>query len=192
MQFFGHVKIDGATGQMTVTLRDRADVALWSTTLDPEADVVRLMRPKPSCQSRPHQGEESAAVKLHRLLIAGALWLAGMTMRRLRNRRSETRAALPAQIARTPSILPYGKALLAELGKSLRKQCRCLLVCTAKGIAPDQLEQRGHDLIVKWGLRMMETANSFDRSQDLPSKNSRPPPGLAPRDELSRLRTIRT
>jgi alkaline phosphatase D len=37
MQFFGHVKIDGATGQMTVTLRDRADVALWSTTLDPKA-----------------------------------------------------------------------------------------------------------------------------------------------------------
>ena len=35
MQFFGHV-IDGATGQMTVTLRDRADVALWSTTLDPK------------------------------------------------------------------------------------------------------------------------------------------------------------
>ena len=36
MQFFGHVKIDGATGQMSVTLRDRADVALWSTTLDPK------------------------------------------------------------------------------------------------------------------------------------------------------------
>jgi alkaline phosphatase D len=36
MQFFGHVGIDGATGQMTVTLRDRADVALWSTTLDPK------------------------------------------------------------------------------------------------------------------------------------------------------------
>jgi alkaline phosphatase D len=34
-QFFGHVRIDGAGGQMTVTLRDRADVALWSTTLDP-------------------------------------------------------------------------------------------------------------------------------------------------------------
>jgi alkaline phosphatase D len=29
------VQIAGATGQMTVTLRDRADVALWSTTLDP-------------------------------------------------------------------------------------------------------------------------------------------------------------
>ena len=40
MQFFGHVRIDGATGQMTVTLRDRADVALWSTTLDPEAGVA--------------------------------------------------------------------------------------------------------------------------------------------------------
>lgn len=36
MQFFGHVKIDGASGQMTVTLRDRADVALWATTLDPK------------------------------------------------------------------------------------------------------------------------------------------------------------
>ena len=36
MQFFGHVRIDGASGQMTVTLRDRADVALWSTTLEPK------------------------------------------------------------------------------------------------------------------------------------------------------------
>ena len=36
MQFFGHVGIEGATGQMTVTLRDRADTALWSTTLDPK------------------------------------------------------------------------------------------------------------------------------------------------------------
>jgi alkaline phosphatase D len=36
MQFFGHVRIDGAIGQMTVTLRDRADTALWSTTLDPK------------------------------------------------------------------------------------------------------------------------------------------------------------
>lgn len=36
MQFFGHCKIEGATGQLTVTLRDRADVALWSVTLDPK------------------------------------------------------------------------------------------------------------------------------------------------------------
>jgi alkaline phosphatase D len=36
MQFFGHVKIDGQSGQMTVTLRDRADMALWATVLDPK------------------------------------------------------------------------------------------------------------------------------------------------------------
>src|SRR6201995_4161075 len=36
MQFFGHVEIEGATGQMTVTLRDRTDVALWSTPVDPK------------------------------------------------------------------------------------------------------------------------------------------------------------
>ncbi|MBR0755231.1 alkaline phosphatase D family protein [Bradyrhizobium jicamae] len=36
MQFFGHVKIDGKSGQLTVSLRDRADVELWSTTLDPK------------------------------------------------------------------------------------------------------------------------------------------------------------
>jgi alkaline phosphatase D len=36
MQFFGHVQIEGATGQMTITLRDRIDTALWSTTLDPK------------------------------------------------------------------------------------------------------------------------------------------------------------
>jgi alkaline phosphatase D len=35
-QFFGHIRIEGATGQMTVTLRDRNDVALWSTALDPK------------------------------------------------------------------------------------------------------------------------------------------------------------
>jgi alkaline phosphatase D len=35
LQFFGHVKIDGGTGQMTVTLRDVDDNALWATTIDP-------------------------------------------------------------------------------------------------------------------------------------------------------------
>jgi alkaline phosphatase D len=36
MQFFGHVKIDGTSGQFTVTIRDRADNGLWSVTLDPK------------------------------------------------------------------------------------------------------------------------------------------------------------
>ncbi len=34
-QFFGHVKIAADTGVMTVTLRDTADSALWSTDLEP-------------------------------------------------------------------------------------------------------------------------------------------------------------
>jgi alkaline phosphatase D len=35
LQFFGHVQVDGITQQMIVTLRDVADQALWSTTVDP-------------------------------------------------------------------------------------------------------------------------------------------------------------
>jgi alkaline phosphatase D len=35
-QFFGHVAIDGATGVMTVTLKDVDDRALWSTKLEPK------------------------------------------------------------------------------------------------------------------------------------------------------------
>lgn len=37
LQFFGHVAIDGATEAMTVTLKDIADTALWSKTLEPHA-----------------------------------------------------------------------------------------------------------------------------------------------------------
>jgi len=37
LQFFGHVAIDGTTRQMTVTLKDVADTALWSKALDPAA-----------------------------------------------------------------------------------------------------------------------------------------------------------
>lgn len=36
LQFFGHVAIDGDTGVMTVTLRDAADAALWSTQIEPQ------------------------------------------------------------------------------------------------------------------------------------------------------------
>jgi alkaline phosphatase D len=35
LQFFGHVRIDGVTGQMTVTLKDVADTDLYRVTLDP-------------------------------------------------------------------------------------------------------------------------------------------------------------
>ncbi|WP_448951872.1 alkaline phosphatase D family protein [Labrys neptuniae] len=36
LQFFGHVAIDANTRVMTVTLRDAADAALWSTALEPK------------------------------------------------------------------------------------------------------------------------------------------------------------
>jgi len=36
LQFFGHVGIDGVTEALTVTLKDVADRALWSTTLEPK------------------------------------------------------------------------------------------------------------------------------------------------------------
>src|SRR5499425_1560426 len=36
LQFFGHVAIDGASGQMTVTLKDIDDRSLWAKTLDPK------------------------------------------------------------------------------------------------------------------------------------------------------------
>ena len=36
LQFFGHVAIEGATGVMTVTLKDVEDRALWSTKLEPK------------------------------------------------------------------------------------------------------------------------------------------------------------
>jgi alkaline phosphatase D len=35
LQFFGHVAIDGPSGLMTVTLKDVADRALWSTAIEP-------------------------------------------------------------------------------------------------------------------------------------------------------------
>ena len=38
LQFFGLVRIDGATEQMTVSLRDASDTDLWRTTLDPRFD----------------------------------------------------------------------------------------------------------------------------------------------------------
>jgi len=47
LQFFGHVAIDGVTETLTVTLKDVADQALWSVTLEPqrsEASRANLLR----------------------------------------------------------------------------------------------------------------------------------------------------
>ena len=43
LQFFGRVTIDGATGTMTVTLKDIEDRVLWSITLDPAASAPARM-----------------------------------------------------------------------------------------------------------------------------------------------------
>ena len=38
LQFFGHVTIDGASGVMTITLKDMEDRSLWSTQIQPRFD----------------------------------------------------------------------------------------------------------------------------------------------------------
>ena len=55
---------------------------------------------------------------------------------------------------------PYGKALTAELGKSLRASAdpACL---ADKGVTADQIEPRGRDIILKWGTRMMVSASAL-------------------------------
>lgn len=52
---------------------------------------------------------------------------------------------------------PYGKALTAELGKSLRASAdpACL---TDKALTADQLEPRGRDIVITWGTRMLDGA----------------------------------
>ena len=42
LQFFGHVAIDGATGTLTVTLKDVGDRALWSIQIEPKSDQIGL------------------------------------------------------------------------------------------------------------------------------------------------------
>jgi hypothetical protein len=55
---------------------------------------------------------------------------------------------------------PYGRALIAELGRALRADAdpACL---NSKAIVADQLEPRGEALLLKWGTRAMETARSY-------------------------------
>jgi alkaline phosphatase D len=72
MQFFGHVRIEGASGQMTVTLRDRADVALWSTTLDPKpVQPSRPPRSLKACGCR-RSSRAPAARRSNRAWVAAA------------------------------------------------------------------------------------------------------------------------
>jgi hypothetical protein len=66
----------------------------------------------------------------------------------------------PATFVPAAFASPYGHALIAELGRALRADAdpACL---NSKGIAADQLEQRGEALLIRWGTRAMETARSY-------------------------------
>src|SRR4051794_37327856 len=66
----------------------------------------------------------------------------------------------PAPFVREAFASPYGRALIAELGRALRADAdpTCL---NSKGVAADQLEPRGEALMIKWGTQAMEIATSY-------------------------------
>lgn len=66
----------------------------------------------------------------------------------------------PATLVRMALVSPYGKALTAELGKNLRTSADPACLST-KGIATDQLQTRGLELMIKWGTRMMEISDAM-------------------------------
>lgn len=65
-----------------------------------------------------------------------------------------------ATLVREAFASPYGKALTTELGKSLRTSAdpACL---ADKGLAADQLEPRGRDIVITWGTRMLERTGAI-------------------------------
>lgn len=76
---------------------------------------------------------------------------------------------------------PYGKALTTELGKALRASAdpACL---AEKGLAAEQLEPRGRDIILSWGTRMFESTGALIDQQTA----ANPFPGAAERERLER------
>ncbi|MCA1435786.1 hypothetical protein I6F33_22745 [Bradyrhizobium sp. BRP20] len=73
---------------------------------------------------------------------------------------TQEKAQDKATLVREALASPYGKALTAELGKSLRASAdpACL---TDKGLAADQLEPRGRDIVIRWGTHMLDGASAF-------------------------------
>ena len=63
-------------------------------------------------------------------------------------------------LVREAFAAPYGRALVAELGKVLRADAdsACL---QSKSIAAAQLGERGEQLIISWGIRAMEKQSSL-------------------------------
>jgi alkaline phosphatase D len=55
LQFFGHIAIDGATGVLTVTLKDVGDWELWSIDIEPKSG-----QSAPACLSC-HRAEKNTS-----------------------------------------------------------------------------------------------------------------------------------
>lgn len=66
----------------------------------------------------------------------------------------------PGPFVREAFASPYGRALVAELGKVLRADAdpACL---QSKNTAAEQLPERGEQLIIAWGIRAMEKQSSL-------------------------------
>ena len=66
----------------------------------------------------------------------------------------------PGPLVREAFASPYGRALVAELGKVLHASAdpACL---QSKTLTPEQLTARGEQLIIAWGTRAMETVASY-------------------------------
>src|SRR5262245_18821821 len=86
-----------------------------------------------------------------RLFLAAAFLLAFAPVASAQLQTTAERATL----LRDAFASAYGKALTAELGKSLRKDAdpACL---KEKGLEAGQLEGRGRDLLIKWGTKFSE------------------------------------
>jgi hypothetical protein len=61
----------------------------------------------------------------------------------------------PGPLLREAFASAYGQSLADEFGKSLRNAADTACLASRK-VAADQLRQRGLDLMIKWGTRMLE------------------------------------
>ena len=66
----------------------------------------------------------------------------------------------PGPLVREAFASPYGRALVAELGKVLHASAdpACL---QSKTLTPEQLTARAEQLMIAWGTRAMETVTSY-------------------------------
>ena len=87
-------------------------------------------------------------------LVAAALFCASPALAQL------PLSEPPAPFVREAFASPYGRAMVAELGKVLRADANpaCL---QSKNIAAEQLTERGEQLIIAWGIRAMEKQSSL-------------------------------